>query len=497
MNAESNIADPHVHHHLQSSSGISLSTIMTGIALTGAAIVLAPHILPSLGVGEEAAKTAMQASMIDSHGLADGVNKIISGIPLIGEKLLTSSSFSAATIGTVGIGGILLGNFIEKHDNGTHGLNWGKIIRYTALAATALISLPTVLTGIANGLVFFAALTKDTALAENMAGVMSKTLGLAMHNHAGGAAALGIASIIPHIFTCGMPFISTLLGAHLWQSPADEKENSFVQKLTPENYPEQKYSDGSINAAITTATPPIAGSNCKAYLQLTHKNGTPLTPDELAIVHTKKLHLFVVDPALQDYHHIHPEPTERPGIYEFSFMPKTSNSYNVWSDFTLKSDNTNHKLLTTINSPISRNIVPFIRSNNEAEKNGLHVHWNLAQPLQQNQASMVDFTISDKDGNPVTNLEPIMGAFAHLVGFSADGKSIIHTHPVGVEPNSADAKGGPVLQFHIEPDNSGATQFYLQIKQNGVEQYIGFGQQIKPPERNVDKIQCAMGGHQH
>ncbi|MGE0754702.1 MAG: hypothetical protein AB7L92_06035 [Alphaproteobacteria bacterium] len=64
-------------------------------------------------------------------------------------------------------------------------------------------------------------------------------------------------------------------------------------------------------------------------------------------------------------------------------------------------------------------------------------------------------TLHDASGMPVRDLEPVMGAYAHMVGFSADGNRIIHCHPVGDEPQYA-----------------GKTQFYVQIRRQGNDTYI-------------------------
>src|SRR5579872_5175704 len=46
-------------------------------------------------------------------------------------------------------------------------------------------------------------------------------------------------------------------------------------------------------------------------------------------------------------------------------------------------------------------------------------------------------------------LQPTMGSFAHLVGFSENRETIIHAHPLGEEPRSDKQRGGPSLKFHI------------------------------------------------
>jgi hypothetical protein len=239
----------------------------------------------------------------------------------------------------------------------------------------------------------------------------------------------------------------------------------------------------------------VAGKPVNAKLVLKHRNGQPITPAELAVVHTEKLHLFVADSSLKDYHHIHPQPTGEPGVLAFSFTPQTSNNYSAWADFTMIKNGQNHKLRTEMPSASDRNIPASVRANSYAEQNGLNFNWK-SEPLQKDVATVVEVNVTDARGKPATDLEPVMGAFAHLVGFSADGKSIIHTHPLDAEPRGASDRGGPRLRFHVEPDCSGATQFYLQVKRGGEDIYVPFGQQIKPPALATARtapLHAAMG----
>jgi hypothetical protein len=76
-------------------------------------------------------------------------------------------------------------------------------------------------------------------------------------------------------------------------------------------------------------------------------------------------------------------------------------------------------------------------------------------------------TVADASGAPVAALEPLMGAYAHLVGFSADGASMLHGHPEGAEPASADARGGPALTFDLHPAVAGPTRVFVQVKIGG------------------------------
>ena len=304
----------------------------------------------------------------------------------------------------------------------------------------------------------------------------------------------GAAFVIPHILTCGIPILAT--GAAWFLGKNKKRDNKNAERASDDSSSiDQKYSDGSVIAEMQTDGKLVGGKPVSAKLILKHQNGQPVSPAELAVVHTEKLHLFVADSSLKDYHHIHPQPTGEPGVLAFSFTPQTSNNYSAWADFTMIKDGQNHKLRTEMPSASGRNIPASIRANSYAEKNGLSFDWK-SEPLQKDTATIVEVNVADARGKPTADLEPVMGAFAHLVGFSADGKSIIHTHPLDAEPGNADDRGGPRLRFHVEPDCTGATQFYLQVKRGGEDIYVPFGQQIKPPALAVERtapLHAAMG----
>ncbi len=100
---------------------------------------------------------------------------------------------------------------------------------------------------------------------------------------------------------------------------------------------------------------------------------------------------------------------------------------------------------------------------------------------------MVTLRITDSSGNPITSFAPIMGADAHLVGFTRDGSGMIHCHPTHTEGNA--------LTFHIEPQQAGPTKFFLQVRPNGQEITIPIGQYIQPASRMAERVTQSHAHH--
>ena len=89
--------------------------------------------------------------------------------------------------------------------------------------------------------------------------------------------------------------------------------------------------------------------------------------------------------------------------------------------------------------------------------------------------AMVKVSVIRPDGSLAKNLEPIMGAFAHGVGFTPDLKTVLHVHPLGEEPTNDSQRGGSELHFHIAPAAAGYYRFYVQVQIDGKDKFAGFG----------------------
>jgi hypothetical protein len=225
------------------------------------------------------------------------------------------------------------------------------------------------------------------------------------------------------------------------------------------------------------------GGKKRVQIKLSNiKDGNPVTLNDLKEIHTKKVHLMIVDSTLQDYSHIHPRATSEAGVYEFEWEPKTAGHYRIWADL--------FPLQTNAQEYITADLTLPAKLEKPADKKSeINRTVSLKQTvdgftfqlsfepkiLRVGQAAMGTLLITDTQGRPVRHLEPLMGAFAHIVGFEDDFKTIIHLHPMGKEPSSASDRGGPKLQFHMEPDRAGFIKFFAQVLINGKEIFVPFG----------------------
>ena len=233
-----------------------------------------------------------------------------------------------------------------------------------------------------------------------------------------------------------------------------------------------------------TAEPLQAGRAVHGTIQLAHANGSPVLLNELMVVHTQPIHLLIVDASLQDYHHEHPTPTTVPGEYAFSFTPAKSCRYRVFAD--LVPMDTGAQEYPFVDLVGTSDVVEKSdrTSTASASAGGLNFHldWQMGStaPLRANQAQILRITVTAPDGKPMTRLEPVMAAFAHLVGFYDDGHTVVHLHPEGGEALNSGDRGGPALNFRFYPLLSGYLRLYCQVQVNGQAVYAAFNTTIAP-----------------
>ncbi|MFZ5496559.1 MAG: heavy metal-binding domain-containing protein [Verrucomicrobiota bacterium] len=275
--------------------------------------------------------------------------------------------------------------------------------------------------------------------------------------------------------------IEALLKVLAAQYPAEIAATAPIAVASHEAHGGAGHSHATAAAEPTTAieilspNSLVAGKPAQIAVRLINgKTGRPVTAADLEVAHTKRVHLLIIDPSLSDYHHEHPVETA-PGVWSFTFSPRAGGEYVVFADLLPAATGVQE---------YARGIVKVAgapRTFEPEESNSVAVdgyRFDLAIeggkiPLEG--GAMVKVRVTKPDGSPAQNLEPIMGAFAHGVGFTPDMKTVLHVHPLGEEPTSDSQRGGSELSFHIAPAAAGYYRFYVQVQIDGKDRFAGFG----------------------
>lgn len=238
----------------------------------------------------------------------------------------------------------------------------------------------------------------------------------------------------------------------------------------------------AVRATITTDAPLEPGKPAHAVLHLRRGENEPVTLAELIETHTRKIHLLLIDGSLTDYHHQHPQATATPGDYTFDFTPAKPGPYLAWADLRPLPLGLQEYEKTVIAGIGQSEPLTDKKPCLTGEANGLHFELSLASPeIQAGVASEAKLKVTKPDGSGFDQLEPVMAAFAHLVGFNQDRESVLHLHPIGGPITDANERGGPELDFRIYATKPGFVRLFAEVQIDGRQLFVPFALPILRP----------------
>ncbi|GAA1255991.1 hypothetical protein GCM10009609_18960 [Pseudonocardia aurantiaca] len=193
--------------------------------------------------------------------------------------------------------------------------------------------------------------------------------------------------------------------------------------------------------------------------RITGPDGAPVTAFD--VEHDKRMHLIVVRRDASAFQHVHPE-MAADGTWSVPLTLPAGGSYRAFADFaptggqgvTLGVDLAAPGAFEPVASHPSR----------VAEVDGYRVE--LTGDLVPGQASPVTLTMS-RDGQPVTDLEPYLAAYGHLVALRDGDLAYLHVHPEGT-PGNGRTPAGPSVEFVAEVPSAGTYRLFLDFQHAGV-----------------------------
>lgn len=272
---------------------------------------------------------------------------------------------------------------------------------------------------------------------------------------------------------------SLLLGSAMVSAHTGHDHSEMSSKKTEAH--QHPKTEKSATIKISLAKQEDQGGKKLTQIRLTKiTDDQPITLNDLKEAHTQKVHLLIVDDSLTDYHHIHPEATKEPGVYQFEWAPKAKGNYKLWADLVPVDTNEQQYVAFDLIKDNKAKAIVDKKTSMQSTIDGYTFKLSFDKDkLVTGNAAMGKITVTDAKGEPVKTLEPIMAAYAHIVGFSEGLKSVIHVHPMGNEPEKDTDRGGPELDFHLEPSSPGFVKLFAQVKLNGKELFVPFGLNIE------------------
>lgn len=236
-----------------------------------------------------------------------------------------------------------------------------------------------------------------------------------------------------------------------------------------------------VTLAVRTAGAARAGEPVEATLVLTTFSGKPIAPEDLLVVQTRRIHLLIVDPSLDDYQHVHPEPGRRPGEWTFRFLPRFGGAYRLFADFTPVATNRGLYSETelAVEGPANPVAAGTQATNWAFESGGYAFSLSPSATVRAREPVTLALSIRRTDGGPVP-VAPVMGAFAHLVAFDTARSGFAHIHPDQTDLSKAPYPLRPRFTFRVTIPSAGRYVVWSQVDLGGKEAYAPFWFDVAP-----------------
>jgi len=205
-----------------------------------------------------------------------------------------------------------------------------------------------------------------------------------------------------------------------------------------------------------------AGAQVPLRFQILGPDGAPVTG--YVTEHDKDLHLIVVRRDLSAFQHVHPVLAAE-GTWSVPVDLSASGEYRVFADFTPTGHDGGLVLGADLAVPGGYEPVALPTPTAVAQVvDGYQV--TLAGDLVPGGSSELTLTVS-KDGVPVTDLQPYLAAYGHLVALRAGDLAYLHVHPAG-EPGDGVTPAGPGITFYATAPSVGDYRLFLDFQHDGV-----------------------------
>ncbi|NYJ02920.1 hypothetical protein HNR19_003618 [Nocardioides thalensis] len=251
--------------------------------------------------------------------------------------------------------------------------------------------------------------------------------------------------------------------------------------------------DPAASYSLAIEDPSLPAGRSEVAFTVVDADGEPLTAYDVA--HGKELHLILARFDLGGYRHVHPELDEATGGWTVP-VSLEDGSWRVYADFAPAGEEATlaEADLTVGTGAATEPLGPDTATDTV---DGYEVHLT-------REGAAVTLHVT-KDGREVTDLQPYLGAYGHLVAIRAEDLAYLHVHP-------EDGPSGPEIGFHAEFTEPGRYRLFLDFKHEGVVRTAvftitaeGTGGTDAPEEEHGgdhgddhdDEQQEEEGGHEH
>ncbi|WP_407566070.1 hypothetical protein [Streptomyces sp. 184] len=214
--------------------------------------------------------------------------------------------------------------------------------------------------------------------------------------------------------------------------------------------------DGYTLALETVALP--AGTDSDLRFRLLGTDGRPVA--DLTPIHDKLVHLIVVRRDLTRYVHVHPAVADD-GTWSVRVRLPEAGAYRVFADFAPAALGRTLTLGADLGAGDGDGPARELPGPAPAfAVDGREV--TLTGEPAAGERRRLEFAVA-RDGRPVTDLQPYLAAYGHLVALRLEDLAYVHVHPDG-SPGDGTTEPGPVVAFHAQVPGPGTYRLFLDFK---------------------------------
>lgn len=264
------------------------------------------------------------------------------------------------------------------------------------------------------------------------------------------------------------------------------KPGDKCSKCGMELQKKEKDNPEDIQVAMTSLPQTIeAGKPAQLSFSITENGKNAI----LETQHEKKIHLIIVDESLTWFHHIHTL-EQADGNYTAIETFPYSGKYFLYIDFKVSD------LPGTVNKKeieVAGNVAikPDTASKKLVSKvDGYTIKLENGNNIKSNEQQLLNFTI-EKDLKMISakNIQPYLGAIAHIVLISKADKEFLHIHPSSTETYP--------VQGETYFEKAGIYRMWVQFQIDGKVTTADFTIQVSEGEDNMQNPSQMHEGHQH
>ena len=211
-----------------------------------------------------------------------------------------------------------------------------------------------------------------------------------------------------------------------------------------------------------------AGRPVEFRFTITGPDGQPVL--DYTTAHDKDLHLIVVRRDLSGFQHLHPAMSPD-GTWSVQLTLPAAGVYRAYADFVPAVEEARPFTLgVDLHAAGEYQPAPVPAPSGTASVEGYKV--TLRGDLVAGASSKVILSVA-QDGRPVTDLQPYLGAYGHLVALRKGDLAYLHVHPDGA-PGDGTTQPGPDIRFFAEVPAAGTYRLYLDFQHDGVVRTAAF-----------------------